>query len=139
VSAPESPSAFLLRAASAMRERAQAASEGPWKSWQEGRDHRGGDSMIATGDSHPGSGDICVNVGKGYHAKWEADQDYIAGMHPLVALAVAGWLEAEGKRAAEIDGHEGEPVYALMLAGYRHPVAVARAFLGEPEAEGAER
>jgi hypothetical protein len=51
--------------------------------------------------------------------------------------AVADWLEAEGKRAAEIDRYEGRPVYALMLAGYGHPLAVARAYLGEQGTESA--
>jgi hypothetical protein len=84
VSAPESPSAFLLRAVARMR----------------------------------------------------ADADRCGDPPGSFVPAVADWLEAVGLRAAEIDGHEGRPVYALMLAGYRHPVAVARAYLGEPE--GAE-
>lgn len=45
--------------------------------------------------------------------------------------AVADWLEAEAERAAEIDGYEDSAVYPLMLAGYRRPLAVARAYLGE--------
>ena len=119
----ESPAETVMRAATLMRERAEAASRGPWKSWQEGRDHRGGDSMIATGDSHPGSGDLYVQVGSGYHAKWEADQDYIAGMHPFVALAVAGWLESlSGIEWSEHHSYSDELMHALKTA---------RAYLGD--------
>jgi hypothetical protein len=54
-------------------------------------------------------------------------------MSPLVGLALAGWLEAEAERAAGIEDYEDSAAYPLMLDGYRHPLAVARAFLGDPE------
>lgn len=113
----ETPAETVKRAATLMRQRAEAASRGPWKSWIEGRDHWGGDSIIATEDRDPGSGDIYVNVGEGYHAKREADQDYIAGMHPLVGMAVAGWLESlDGIEWSEHHSYSDDLMYALKLA-----------------------
>ena len=47
------------------------------------------------------------------------------------ALAVAKWLDAQAKKAKDIDGYEDSAAYPLMVAGYEHPIAVARAFLGE--------
>jgi hypothetical protein len=137
-SVPESPAVTLRRAASLLKERASAASKGPWKSWQEGRDHEGGDSMIGTKDRDPGSGDLYVQVGHGYHDKWEADQDYIASVHPLFGAAVAGWLDEHGRdaeSAVHVAGHwnfgscDDPP-------GARMALAAARIYLGETE--GAE-
>lgn len=118
----DSPAEVLRRAAELMRKQAGAASDGPWKSWQEGRDHWGGDSMIGTED--PDGGDIYVQVAQsGYHPKWEADQDYIAGMHPLVGVALADLLDRFAGCDCDEDGdHWPEKAAAL---------AVARAFLGE--------
>ena len=112
----------LRRAASLMRKRAEAASTGPWKSWQEGRDHRGGDSFIQSTDE-PDNTDLYVTVGRNYHPKWSADQDYVASMHPGVGMAVAEWLETEA-HMADVRGNsvEGHTFGALK---------VARAYLGE--------
>jgi hypothetical protein len=52
---------------------------------------------------------------------------------PGVALALAAWLRATADKASETDGHEDSSLYPLMLQGYRHPLAVARAVLGEEE------
>lgn len=106
--------AVLIReAVRVLRERIQAASDGPWFSWIEGRDGRGGDSFIGTHE--PDAGDLYVTVGGGYHPKWEADQDYIAMMNPVLGAALADWLEAEADafevyEAANIDK-------ALVVAG----------------------
>ena len=45
--------------------------------------------------------------------------------------AVATWLAGEGERAVQIDSYTDSAAYPLMLDGYRHPLAVARAFLCE--------
>jgi hypothetical protein len=128
---PGSPAETIRRAAKLMRERAEAASKGPWRSYIEGRDHWGGDSIIGTPDRDPGSGDLYVHVGDGYHGKWEADQDHIAGWHPLVALAVADWLDGAAERAKELDGYKSTAAFPLLLEGFRNPLAVASAYLGE--------
>lgn len=80
---------------------AKAASPGPWFSWIEGRDGRGGDSFIGT----EGEADLYVSVGKGYHPKWEADQDFIARHDPARVLA-----EVEAKRAILAGHAPGYPV-----------------------------
>ena len=49
-------------------------------------------------------------------------------------LAVADWLETEAENAAGMDGYEDSDAYPLMLAGFRHPLSVARAYLGETDA-----
>lgn len=77
--------------------------------------------MIGTEDVNPGSGDIYVSVGRGYHTKWEADQDYIASMNPRVGLALADWLEDEAVRMFSP---------ANQAVG-RHALIVARAYLEE--------
>lgn len=63
----------------------------------------------------------------------ESAVKHIAAWHPGVALAVADWLDDEARKAAQTDGYEHSSAYPLMLSGYRLPLAVARAFLGEAE------
>jgi hypothetical protein len=82
-----SEAVFLRDAAAILRRRLQAASGGPWFSWIEGRDHRGGDSFIDSPDA-----DLYVAVGmhgEGAHEKFEANQDYIAMMDPVLGAALA--------------------------------------------------
>ena len=102
-------SAEVLReAARLMRERAEAATPGPWWSYVEGRDDDGGGSSEILPDPHEGdmvladdgvhvvdSAEFSVHVGSGYHRRWEADQDFIAAADPPFILAVAALLEAE--------------------------------------------
>lgn len=90
--------ATMRSAAKLMRERAEAASPGPWKFFLEGRDHWGGDSIIQTGGDYDLTLDLTpqptdVSRRRQWLGQWSADQDCIAGMHPGVALAVADWLE----------------------------------------------
>jgi hypothetical protein len=66
-------------------------------------------------------------------ASQEADAGHAASWHPLVAKAVADWLDAEAEHAMSIDGYEDSAAYPLMLDGYRLPLAVARAYLAETE------
>ena len=62
------------------------------------------------------------------HRPYEAE--HIASWHPLVALAVADWLDAAAERA--------ERPGALALHSLSPgPLAVARAYLGETETSGA--
>jgi len=46
-------------------------------------------------------------------------------------LAVGDWLDSEAGRADGMDGYEDSDAYPLMLEGFRHPLAVARLYLGE--------
>jgi hypothetical protein len=131
----ETPAETIRRAATLLRERAEAASKGPWKSWLEGRDRRSGASAISTPDFD--GGDIYVTVGENCHPKWEADQDFIASMHPGVGLAVADWLES---RAADAKGayqsFSGEWHFGPCddPPGIEDAIKIARAYLGEVEA-----
>jgi hypothetical protein len=151
----ETPAAQLRAAAKLMRERAEAASDGPWFSWIEGRDGHGEESFVGTPRA-----DLYVSVGmhgEGAHERWQADQDYIATMHPIVGAALADWLEATATDADDLIkqdtpdcGHEDDtlgchcergPVWGCDRCGeYIAPgachcwdkaLAVARAYLGE--------
>lgn len=113
-------SAELLReAASLMRERAEAASPGPWRVTAEGSEG----SRIAPdcGDKRERSRFLGILNGRvqpedGYNAA------HIASWHPAVALAVAEWLDQCADACAfEPTGSPG-PTSALT---------VARAYLGE--------
>lgn len=97
------PAEVLRSAATLMRERAMAASTAPWRPVDA---LHGGESfgavvgiggvaedpatwIVATGGREPGD------------ASYLADADFISSMHPLVALAVAGWLDAAAAGAKE--------------------------------------
>lgn len=113
----------LRRAAAAMRERAEAATQGPWRQQPiegPGRpradvrglpenttyDHRG-DAVATAEDSSFGA---CLTT----------DAEHIASWHPAVALAVADWLD-EAADEAESFGHSDAPA--------PHAIAVANAYL----------
>ena len=110
------PAETLRAAASLMRERAEKATPGPWRAQslrcgdvvveQAGGPHLVAD-MPACGE-HPG-----VRV---------PDADFIAGMHPAVALAVADWLDRFSDRS-----------YCYGPAEFDHALAIARAYLGSPD------
>jgi hypothetical protein len=108
------PAETLRLAAGLMRERAEAASPGPWHQMCMGSE---GCSVINDGRLRERK-----HVSFSGRKEWKADHadaEHIAGMHPFVALAVADWLEAEaGREFAD------EPDPALK---------VARAYLGETE------
>jgi hypothetical protein len=114
----------LRRAASLLRERASAATPGPWRvSFIDGAipvvDSTAGDHLVA--ELHP-----CGDAAHG--GRQRADAEWIAGMDPLAGLALAGLLEAFASCGCEEDGdHWPEKSAALRLA---------RLVLGEPETEG---
>jgi hypothetical protein len=105
-------SEILRRAASLMRERAEAADPSPWDA--------------ECPDVVGASDEWIVYASNGDH---ERSIPHIASWHPAVALAVADWLEAE----AEAHFHIGDEVRSI----YDQPnmggpaLAVARAYLGE--------
>lgn len=106
---------ILRRAAALMRERAEdavlASGNDAWKAdglaWN---DNRGTVHMVGAGP---------VNV---CDAITEEQAEHIASWHPIVALAVADWLERVAYLLEHGSVSPGEPSSAL---------AVARAFLGE--------
>lgn len=107
-------SADLLREAAAlMRKRAEAATPGRWKLWgMEVRADVDGTSNL----------DTSLPVATSYHEAGlrTFNADYIAGVDPVVALAVAKWLNDEALSAGNRDD-------LVMPAA----VAVARAYLRE--------
>jgi len=123
------PAETLRKAAALMREKASEASDGPWKSWVEGRDHWGGDSMIGTADD--AGGDVYVRVGEGYHPRWEADQDYIASMHPLIGLALADLLDDSAAYYEGLSADEAAFVASALGGDVDPGLKLARIFLGE--------
>lgn len=85
---------LLRRAAAKLREHAKAASLAPWDSASDG--------LVwpdRTGDPVSGSTEV-------------EDADYIALMHPPVALALADWLDSAARDAEEI----GPDPFALRAA-----------------------
>lgn len=98
----------LMRRASAhIRQLAAAATPGPWLNLNRG------DRVIRV--SHPGNA------------------DHIALWHPLVANAVADWLEqaAREENCAKAVAHaNGATTEGVTLIVTRHALAVARAILG---------
>lgn len=89
---PESPSATIRRAAALWRSRAEAATEGPWRavtaSWL-GETY----SAVIAEDGVPADPSTWLMAGGVNQASRKADAGYAASVHPLVGLAVAGWLE----------------------------------------------
>jgi len=116
-----SPAEELRAAAKLMRERAEAATAGPWTAWVMGSEGylvlRAGGTVRERGRNR---------VGRFGLKDWDgdkADAEYVASMHPLVALAVADWLDIE---AGILEKGLPDPG-----AGWAEARAVARAYLGE--------
>lgn len=111
--------ATLRQAATRMRARALEATPGPWDEWHMADDGRA-EVFVPNGTMDTET----VLEFKDYSDCEEcvrptsADLVYITWMHPLVALAVADWLEATADR-----------VGGKTWSGSRHALAVARAFL----------
>jgi hypothetical protein len=112
----ETLAATIRRAAALMRERAEAAPRGPWRTGA-GVGGTGYPKLILNED------EVFAAAEWTMARSWPAAGDYIASMHPLVALAVASWLEIEAeivRRALPDD------------SGSIHPaLRVARAYLGD--------
>lgn len=118
----------LRRAAALMRERAEAATPGPW----EFRPRRGFQS-VSDSPATIGFVDTAgyfVMLREGMWAT-ENDMSYVASWHPAVALAVADWLDATAARidAGRDPQHGGRRNHSWR--GSREALAVARAYLGE--------
>lgn len=115
----------LREAAALMRERAEAAKswEGAWQVHEtkpgrviEVKGDGWDDAIVAS----------CVDYGGSENGTEAAA--HIASWHPVVALAVADWLDSTA------DGLERRGVTARVRPDERAALAVARAYLGEEEA-----
>ena len=118
----------LRKAAALMRERAEAATPGPWRftDSEAVNDVWEGGMVVVSDDADP-----IANVQDEWYENDPGepapvnDAAHIASWHPAVALAVADWLDAE----ADVDE------VAREMGGRGHTeesqcVAVARAYLG---------
>lgn len=182
----ETPAAQLRAAAKLMRERAEKATPGPWErpldvrhknyvmaempegeqgSWADGTipaefaSHKGPTGRYAGRRERVGVASAAIwSIGGFLRNRSGRDLDYIASMHPLVALAVADWLEDVATDAGELlkldtpeCAHDGGDCYCRPMAPewgcdrcgeYLTPgactcwdkaLAVARTYLGETE------
>lgn len=106
----------LRKAAALMRERAEAATPGPWEH----------DPVVAY---------LYVEQQAGAYADVAVDTDgrredsvHIASWHPAVALAVADWLDSLGTLAETLGVQE---MSMASQGNYAHALTVATAYLGE--------
>lgn len=111
----------LRRAASLMRERAEAATPGRWWPFM-APESKGSDRGEWIVDSEPAL--VCSTQYD--DARNSADAAHIASWHPAVAFAVAAWLEQQARLEdiAKKYGKQGMSEDSPALA-------VARAYLGE--------
>ena len=111
---------ILRRAASLMRERAEAATPGPWVASIDNPHFFRQPSVQAPDQGHDEEW-VAECKDARYHGA--SDAEHIASWHPAVALAVADWLEQHADDHSSYDCN-WEPCAAL---------AVARAYLGGAE------
>lgn len=164
------PDETLRAAAKLMRERAAAATPGPWErpldtrhknlviaalpegeqgQWIDGcipaewSHHKGVTGRYAGQRERVGvvSADVW-SVGGFMRKRSGRDLDYVASMHPGVALAVADWLDAEAARAQTLisprllcrqcGGYLEDENADSLCRCWDAALDVARAYLGEP-------
>ncbi|MGW1998409.1 hypothetical protein [Embleya sp. NPDC001921] len=111
----EQPADTIRRAADLMRTRATAATRGPWLSMD------GGDRLVHDPGHDLDPPEYVVDEPMSN----AANAEHIAGMDPLVAVAVAGLLE-QLARVVDEHGFYGTPAAVLALD-------VARTYLGRSE------
>lgn len=79
----------LREAAKVLRERAEAATPGPWEI-QQGTPTMGGGTWTLRTAGQPG-----IRLGVHEYQHGPGNADYIATVHPGVGLALADWLDYE--------------------------------------------
>ena len=123
----EHPSSVLRRAASLMRERVSAATPGPWRAHeQDGNWYVSSDpyGLVSTGiNEEPSLPEILMIE------RDRRDAEHVAGMDPLVGLALADLLD-------RIAWMTVLPAELAGRVGVDETLKVARAYLGENEPEG---
>jgi hypothetical protein len=106
---------LLRQAATVLRERADAATPGPWRTDVEiDGVHAGSRTVVRAGVGYR-SRVVSVGQTRPHHSKGEASAAYIATMHPGVGHALADWLDNE----------------ASIMGDHLAALTVARAVLGE--------
>ena len=111
----------LREAAKVLRERAEAATPGPWYWEPPSPDDwpSADESLMSSGAASKHGGDEVVLSGWGHDASGisgsDADRAYIATMHPGVGLALADWLDAEA--AAGCAPESAHHLADLILGG----------------------
>jgi hypothetical protein len=116
------PSQELREAAKLMRERAEAATPGPWQHMCLGSE--GCLVLRKTGTIRERGRGRVARFGQ---KEWKADHaeaEFVASMSPAVALPLARWLEDV---AAEL---EAVPAGAFPVCNAAPALATARAYLG---------
>jgi hypothetical protein len=138
------PAETLRSAARLMRERALAATQGPWKAHDQNGDWYVSSvpfGQVSTGINEEPSLPEFLMIERD-----RRDAEFIAGMQPLVALAVADWLDDRAEDAEFLA--RALPYLSQDSQQFQLALAVARAYLGKTEAahecggtetEGAER
>lgn len=120
---------LLRRAAKTLRERAEAASPGPWiAASHTGR--KDGIALVGRAEDRGTGRAIAVLAGVDVRQR-HADAHYVELIHPPVALAMASWLDATAAVADANDEHDGFDLSAVddtWLAA----LDVAAAVLREP-------
>ena len=106
----------LRAAATRLRELAEAATPGPWQTFeQHGRDYTDEGWSQIGGVKNPRGHDVALTYDIGFDNDYhEADAAYIAAMSPTVALALADWLDETAVIAGENGGWT--PGEALAVA-----------------------
>jgi hypothetical protein len=112
----------LRRAAATLRERAGAATPGPWQhsDANEGTMHHPGWMVTNDAFHNPPADEDAPWLAVELHTGVEADAAYIATVDPAVGLALADWL----------DGISNAERHEVNGADLHHALAVARAILG---------
>lgn len=116
-------SARWREAARLMRERAEAATPGPW----------GDPTEVHYGDFgwyvHGSPAGETEDTPRGQN-----DAAHIASWHPAVALAVAAWLDDVATDAEYSERFDTAQAHALRLAAgnAKHATAITDAYLGDP-------
>ena len=127
---------LLRRAAALMRERAEAATPGPWRftDSEAVNDVWDGGMVVVSTDADPIANvlDEWYEPDPGEPAPIN-DAEHIASWHPAVALAVADWLDATAAEHESDSGNERADAFfaAFDTAPDVAALAVARAYLGE--------
>lgn len=112
----------LRRAAALLRERASAATPGPWTC-------NADDPEMVAVDAPPGRALVDVLLGstdtREHYPQATADAEYISLMHPPVALLLAAVLDTTAEE------YEGVPSPSLADQMYAADLALVRAILRE--------
>lgn len=110
----------LREAARVLRERAEAATPGPWCDEYSGR--TGPVVMDAA------SRNALDHVAKCSHFRDRSDAAYIATMHPVVGLALANWLDAQADTTCDCGVDEFALAVANLILGTARNVDFASPF-----------